>query len=534
MDTTQYAGRPWHHKMESLSKKRANHNSLREASAEAGQNAAQRAAKTSASNSPDPVAVTSACHFFGSNLSNTARMRKDVFKKLSELDRQYWLYAAIIFASMLAIGQVTNPFIAHDDYDWLNGQSFGQGFESPWSKSFSEGRWIEYLWSLFSTNLGIGEAFAIYLLLYSCLCFVIAKLIRGRAGVLIALTIFFAPMGADAMLWPVTQIPAMAIYTLAFALLGLADSDAKKIAVLPLAVIGGFLSYPAFSPVLLLCYGLTFSGSLRSATFGVGIYMASFVAAVLLAFTLNYIFHGHFTIQPAPWRHSTPLFTTGTLSENTIRYLKYYNDFNRLWPALIVSGLCYAIWFFTNTGRSRCLTVLIYGLVILLMEAALCILSGVDLPMRSSTWIWILFVAPCVVLLRRDGVAWAGGVGLLIMLGVGLTAWHGEYRNIQKIYPTMHYIGEQTSQAATLNVGKFSKIVTYGDARAHTSLSSLHSNRMLRNYLFKEFGIVSTPCEPAFCQAIAVHEKMERITSPFLILNNKLVIVLSTKAGDGY
>lgn len=397
-------------------------------------------------------------------------MKNPVFKKLSEIDRQYWIYAVAILFSMLATGQLSNPFIAHDDYDWLNAQSFGQGFESPWSKSFSEGRWIEYLWSLVSINLGINEAFALYLLLYSCLCFIIAKLIRGRAGILIALTIFFAPMGADAMLWPVTQIPALAIYIFAFLLLGLADSDVKKVATLPLAVIGGFLSYPAFLPVLLLCYGMIFSGSIRGAIVGLGAYTTSFFTAVIVAFTLNYIFHGHFTIHPAPWRNATPLFDNGTLYNNFVRYLKYYDGIIKLWPALVVSAFCYAICFFTNTYRRRCTIVLLYGVTILLMEAALCIISGVDLPMRSSTWVWILLLAPCATLLKRDGIAWVGGASALILLCSGISAWHHEYQNIQGIYPAMHFIGEQTSQAMAINEGRFEKIVTYGDSRARTSL----------------------------------------------------------------
>lgn len=453
---------------------------------------------------------------------------------LSIADRQYWIYAAVILVSMLAFGQLTNPFIAHDDYDWLNSQSFGQGFESPWSKSFSEGRWIEYLWSLVSTNLSIGEAFAIYLVLYVILCFIVARIIQGRAGVFIALALFFSPMGANATLWPVTQIPAMAVYILAFSSLSLARTDTQRLMVFPLAITAGFLSYPAFSPVLLLCYGLVSSNTIKSITIGLGVYIVSSGVAVLIAFTLNLIYHGHFTIEPAPWRHATPLFTTGTLPGNITRYTKYYDDLRQLWPALFAGTLSFLICFYTNTHRRKCLVILLYGLVILLMEATLCILSGVDLPMRTSTWIWVLWIVPGAILLGEYRVPLVAGSCLLVIFGTGLMSWHKGYENIQYVYPAMHYIGDQTSEAETLDTGKFDKIITYGDARARPSLGSLHSNRMLRNYLYKEFKIDSTPCIPSFCQVIQTRIDAEDTTPPLLLIDHKLIIVLSKKDGGSY
>lgn len=64
--------------------------------------------------------------------------------------------------------------------------------------------------------------------------------------------------------------------------------------------------------------------------------------------------------------------------------------------------------------------------------------------------------------------------------------------------------------------------------------NSLHSNRMLRNYLFKEFDIVSTPCEPEFCKVISSYVDKSSASESFPVIDNTLVIILSKSPGDSY
>ena len=71
-------------------------------------------------------------------------MLKSLSNYFAGLDRQFLLFVVIILAAIFAFGSLVDPFVAHDDYDWLIGSGFDQGFESPWSKTF-KGRWINYL-----------------------------------------------------------------------------------------------------------------------------------------------------------------------------------------------------------------------------------------------------------------------------------------------------------------------------------------------------------------------------------------------------
>jgi hypothetical protein len=96
----------------------------------------------------------------------------------------------------------------------------------------------------------------------------------------------------------------------------------------------------------------------------------------------------------------------------------------------------------------------------------------------------------------------------------------------------MRHLGHQIQQVQALNAGKFDSIVTYGDANANPGMNAIHSNRALRNFLFKEFNIYLRPCKADFCQKIAATKEHNPMTMPFFIIDRQLVIVLSPNSGN--
>ena len=444
-------------------------------------------------------------------------MLKAISKYGFDLDQQFLLFLAIVLATMLSIGQLTDPFVAHDDYDWLTGRSFDQGFASPWSKTFSEGRWINYLWSFISTKLTPYSAFAIFLFLYSCVSLLAANLITKKAGVLAATLIFFAPMGAAHMQWPATLICGYLIFCIVLILMNQTHSDSAKLIIMPFAVVAGFLTYPSFGPLLLILYGASFSGKIKYALWGLLIYIASFFTAIMIAFTLNYFFHGHFSIQPESWREATPLFSTGTLQTNVARYLIYYDSVKTLWPALLASAIGYGICFVKGVRVQQCAAVLLFGVGILGIEASLSIISGLELPVRATIWLWAVVCVPVIYLAYSDQFTIAGiGLSSALLL-TGIVYWAGVFENIRSIYPTMRHLGHQIQQVQALNAGKFDSIVTYGDANANPGMKAIHSNRALRNFLFKEFNIYLRPCRVDFCQKIEATREHNPMACHFLL-----------------
>jgi len=301
---------------------------------------------------------------------------------------------------------------------------------------------------------------------------------------------------------------------------------------MPFAVIAGFLTYPSFGPLLLILYGASFSGKIKYAIFGLLIYVASFFASIMIAFTLNYFFHGHFTIQTESWREATPLFSNGTLRSNVARYLLYYDSVKMLWPALLASAIGYGICFLKNVRVQQCVSVLLFGVAILGIEASLSIISGLELPIRATIWLWAVVCIP-VIFLAYSGQFTIAGIGLSsALLLTGIVYWAGVFENIRSIYPTMRHLGHQIQQVQALNAGKFDSIVTYGDANANPGMKAIHSNRALRNFLFKEFNIYLRPCKADFCQIIEATREKNQMALPFLIIDRQLVVVLSRNSGN--
>ncbi|WP_157737641.1 hypothetical protein [Kosakonia cowanii] len=67
-------------------------------------------------------------------------------------------FTVIALLILLATGRVTGIYIEHDDWDFLVSPEYSL-FASPWSKTLSEGRWINFIWSEFSTNLSVYNSF---------------------------------------------------------------------------------------------------------------------------------------------------------------------------------------------------------------------------------------------------------------------------------------------------------------------------------------------------------------------------------------
>lgn len=481
------------------------------------------------------VCFLSRGHGNGIEMARLNDLNESCRSLFARIDGDRLFYVLVIILAMYSIGQLTSPFIAHDDYDWLN-SGFDQGFESPWSKSFSEGRWGNFLWSKVSYHLNGYSAFGIYLILYSLMCIGMARLAVPAAGSIGALLLFFSPMAAETTQWPVTQMTGVAVSALAFAGMSKVKGDRGRMAAMAVGVVIGYLFYPSFGPLFLLLYGAAFTGCWRQGIGGAMVYVGSFVGAVLLVFSLNYIFHDHFTIQPASWRQATPLFANGTLDGNIDRYLSYFAAVKSLWVALVAATAAFVLCIYFERRRRQCIIVLSYGCLLLGMDATLSIVSGLAIPLRSSLWLWVLICIPITFLIydRRMWMAWVGLALAIPVLWVGLASWNSTYANSRTVYPAMNALGQQVSRVAAQNEGRFDSVIMFGDAHANAALRPLHSNRALRNYLYKEFKLYTSPCDPALCARIETELAKRTEVPEWLLMEHKLVWVLSPKSGDLY
>lgn len=452
---------------------------------------------------------------------------------LDRLDRSYLLYAILILLGMYSLGQLTAPFVAHDEFDWLL-SGFDQGFETPLSKAGSEGRWGNFVWAKFSHHLSIKGAFGLYLVAFSTMCVLIARVVSPSAGVVGALLIFLSPMTAETMQWPVTQLTGVLVTLAGCAALLRVQSDAQRCLVMAVAVIAGFLFYPSFGPLFLLMYGVRCSGGPRSVLLGAMVYVASFALAVLLVFSLNYHFHGTFSIEPATWRQATPLLHGGTLEGNIDRYLGWFAAARGLWPALTAGAVAFALCIGYKLQVRQCLAMLLFGCLLLGIDASLSIISGVSLPLRSSVWLWLLVCIPVILLIYERKTIVLGLLLTLPLAYTGLLSWQSAYSGTRQVYPAMERTGLEIARAQAVSAGRFDDVIIFGDVHANPTLGWLHSNRALRNYLYKDMSLYTKACDEALCARIQSDIDQRREVPQWLIVDRHLVWVLSPRNGGAY
>lgn len=461
------------------------------------------------------------------------RLARTLGTAFERLDQNYLLYIVVVLLAMFSLGQLTAPFIAHDDFDWLL-SGFDQGFETPFSKAGSEGRWGNVIWAKFSHLLSIKAAFGLYLVAFSAMCVCMSKALHRSAGVLAALLIFLSPMTAETMQWPVTQVTGVGVTLIGLLAMMRVQSDGHRRLVMTVAVVAGFLFYPSFGPLFLLVYATQSAGSKRSVILGALVYVMSFVAAVLLVFSLNYVFHGTFSIKPATWREATPLLQGGSLIGNVERYLTWYTAAKELWPSLLAGVVGYGLCIFLRVRVRQCLSALLFGGLLWGIDASLSVVSGLALPLRSTVWLWLLLCIPVIFLVYERRTIIFGLILCLPLAYTGVTGWVSAYSGTRHVFPAMEQVGLEIARVQGTNVGKFDDVILFGDVHANPTTGWVHSNRALRNYLFKDFSLYTKACDDALCAKIQREVDQRGEVPQWLILDRHLVWILSTQNNSTY
>lgn len=452
---------------------------------------------------------------------------------LDRLDRSFLLYVVLILLGLYGLGQLTAPFVAHDDFDWLL-SGFDQGFETPFSKAGSEGRWGNFVWSKFSHYLSVKAAFGLYLVAFSIMCAMISRVITGATSVLGALLVFLSPMTAETMQWPVTQVTGVVVTIFGCLAMLRATSDGPRRLVMAIAVVVGFLFYPSFGPLFLLMYASLCAGSKRSVVLGGVVYVASFASAILLVFTLNYMFHGKFSITPAAWREATPLMEGGSFYANVERYFSWFVALKTLWPALLGGAAAFIMCFVYRVRLRQCASVLLFAAMLLGIDASLSVVSGLSMPLRSTVWLWLMLCIPVIFLIRERRTLLIGLLLTLPLLYSGVEGWRSVYSGTSHVYPAMERTGLEIARVQAANVGRFDDVILFGDVHANPTLARVHSNRALRNYLYKDLLLYTRSCDEVLCAKIQDVVAQRQEVPQWLIVDRHLVWVLSPQNSTTY
>ncbi|MBY6136109.1 hypothetical protein KUV61_09760 [Nocardioides marinus] len=312
---------------------------------------------------------------------------------------QLLVTVAAVFAVMLlaAVFQLPDPMLRHDDYPAL--------LADPslfYSKTLTEGRWVNYLWHLRGLVTPAWLNFLAYQLLWAIYLGCLVHNAFGREAalwqrVMVALIAGLALPWVLISLWFNTLLLGLAIVAL-YAWLSTRLSERSCRWLMLLFVPVSLMAYTTY-PFLILALSLTRAETKRSARDLAGLlalFIASFALGMLTIYSLNYAVHGIFGVPMAEWRNPSPATDLASLLENGRLALDYVvalvrrGAYGNTGLALLLAGvLAVAAWSVLRRDRWRGVYMLSgvgLGLGLVCLQV---IRTGIDMPLRSGGFVWL-------------------------------------------------------------------------------------------------------------------------------------------------
>lgn len=435
-----------------------------------------------------------------------------VLKILNPTLAVYLLALGIIFICVAYYGQLLSPYLEHDDWDSLLSANWGDGFASPWKKTLSEGRWVNYWWYLLIgvhwSAAAAACAYSLFAALFACF---LSLRVEGYAGkFLLTLVIFFSPVFAELSIWPATLAASMLLLflsVLAFLFLG---RYGQKIA-LGLFTFLLVMSYAGAAPVVLLAYVyMKKVERTREFVATLGIYLAAYLLALLCIATLNYFYHEHFGLVMENWRNARPAHDLASLWTNGLGQLDVLRRsfFYLRWPCLISAVSVVLVFLYGQ--RQLLVSLMLVAAMAFLMDMGLATLNGTPVPFRAMGWLWVALVLPVFLMLgtRRRLLVGCGYLGILWMLLVGVLYWDAEYMLRKHTGNYIHDVGVALSHA-----GDGRHVVLVGNPQSVPQLRPMYvqPELHLKRAWQKEFGLQSAGCEEALCRELAAYARDQHI-----------------------
>jgi len=369
------------------------------------------------------------------------------------------LIVALIAVLLFSLPNMVDPMIRHDDYP-----AFFAEPEGFYGKTLFEGRWINYWWHLRGIVTPSWLNYALYQALWAVFAAATALVVtRGQGGAFwtmaLAVLILVSPPAAEIALWFNTLIPGLAIIAV-FALLACRVSDRALLAWLPLFTALSVMAYTTF-PILLLAIVLyrQTRRSLGNLILVMTVFGASFIAGILLTYTLNWFEHGVFGVELDVWRKATPAHDLAGLMANlpklteSLIYLAQRAGMN-FTPTIILNLVLFAGSVIVLLRRAPfealyLLTGLATGMALITLQA---LLMGVHVPPRAFIFAWVFFAIALMraAMLLADGTPLAArlsrNIALLVtasfllqgaILHTAFRPWQAETRAIAALMPDL-------------------------------------------------------------------------------------------------
>ncbi|GAB3047750.1 hypothetical protein GCM10027053_02090 [Intrasporangium mesophilum] len=434
---------------------------------------------------------------------------------------------AVLVIALIVTGvweQAVAPFIRRDDWPYLL-PSHTPGAGSVLSKDLHEGRWLNTLWwkviGQHSTPLSASLTYVAAYLGFVVGFWRILRLAMPRlhwaVDALLGFTIFVSALWVQLFYWPGTLTPSVIVAAVGVWTLPLLAGTRVRLGLwLVVGTVAAMLTYPPVGVVLFLAavvqLGVRRWRDLILLAVG---YLVGFALGVLVIDLLNGIVFGHFGIEIAAWRRPNPLRSLSALRVNVTRYA---HEFIRLvsgvWPAVVVGVATVVLGWLDEAVRPRLVRVLFGIAVVISLDVAQTLVTGVVTDTRGELWAWLAVLLPTALLLigsRRSRIA--GIVGLAALAVTGVAIWRadlGGHLQTRRQYDAVVALATQPRSDGTVP-----QVILYQSPKEKASnaggIMAGTMQMMLRQQLG---GHVPRWCKPAECSQIARVAPRPGVTAP--------------------
>lgn len=385
-------------------------------------------------------------------MRKTTGNRVGLIERIEAFDARTPFAATVLLTflgTLLAnLPNLSDPIVRHDDLPALLGYA-----ELFYSKTLSEGRWVNYYWHLRPIETPAWLNLLVYHLSAAIICTGLAISALGRQSQIwyrFALALF-AWLGAPhylISLWYNTYILGMALTALYAWLATVSTERQARLLLIPFVPLG-LMSYTTY-PLFMLAICLVRHDTKRSFLDGLRLmllFVASFALGLVLAYALNYYEHGIFGIEMATWREGQKPEDLATAIQNLWRMVEFggfllnvlgYGMSFLSALHMVLFGL--AIYYIAKQDFWRSMYIfvgMLAGLGMLALQAAL---TGIELPPRIFGFGWLFYAAALVLfvllIVERGGIYKRHAINalrfLVMLLMMQVFLQHTEHRQWQR------------------------------------------------------------------------------------------------------